>query len=86
MAETITIPTMDDFSNLQKRVIELEKLVKNGKNQQFGEYLRPKDASKYLGVSISTLNKYAREGKLSPIRRDKTTHFKKSDLEKFINN
>ena len=48
--------------------------------------LRPKEAHKYLGVGLSTLWLYVKQGKLKPIKlSDIVTIFKKSDLDTFIN-
>ena len=48
--------------------------------------LRPKEAHKYLGVGLSTLWLYVKQGKLKPIKlSDRITIFKKSDLDTFIN-
>jgi len=47
--------------------------------------LRPKEAHKYLGVGLSTLWLYVKQGKLKPIKlSDRVTIFKKSDLDSFI--
>ena len=47
--------------------------------------LRPKEAHKYLGVGLSTLWLYAKQGKITPIKlSDRVTIFKKSDLNNFI--
>jgi len=47
--------------------------------------LRPKEAHKYLGVGLSTLWLYAKQGKITPIKlSDRVTIFKKSDLDNFI--
>jgi excisionase family DNA binding protein len=49
--------------------------------------LRAKEASKYLGIGKSTLWLYARQGKLKPIKLSpRVTIFKRSELDKFINN
>ncbi len=49
--------------------------------------LRPKEAAKYLGVGLSTIWHYAKQGKLHPIKlSERVTIFKKSDLDAFINN
>jgi len=49
-------------------------------------HLRPKEASKYLGVGLSTLWAYAKQGKLNPIKLSKrVTIFKRSDLDNYIN-
>lgn len=49
------------------------------------ENLRPKEASYYLGIGLSTLWLYAKQGKLKPIKlSQRVTIFKKSDLDEFI--
>lgn len=46
---------------------------------------RPKDAAKYLGIGLSTIWLYAKQGKITPIRLSKqVTIFKKEDLDNFI--
>jgi excisionase family DNA binding protein len=50
------------------------------------ENLRAKEASQYLGIGLSTLWLYAKQGKLKPIKlSQRVTIFKKSDLDQFIN-
>ena len=47
--------------------------------------LRAKEASKYLGIGLSTLWLYAKQGKLNPIKLSKrVTIFKKAELDNFI--
>jgi excisionase family DNA binding protein len=47
--------------------------------------LRPKEACKYLGVGLSTIWLYAKQGKLNPIKLSaRVTLFKKDDLDRFI--
>ena len=50
------------------------------------ENMRAKEASKYLGVGLSTIWLYAKQGKITPIKlSDRVTIFKRSDLDAFIN-
>ncbi len=50
------------------------------------ENYRAKEASKYLGVGLSTVWLYAKQGKITPIKlSDRVTIFKKSDLDRFVN-
>ena len=50
------------------------------------ENFRAKYAAKYLGVGLSTVWLYAKQGKLNPIKlSDRVTIFKKEDLDRFIN-
>lgn len=49
------------------------------------ENFRDKQASQYLGVGVSTIWLYAKQGKLHPVRlSSRVTIFKKSDLDAFI--
>ncbi len=51
------------------------------------KHFRAKEASVYLGVGLSTVWLYAKQGKLNPINlSERVTIFKKDDLDKFINN
>lgn len=46
---------------------------------------RPKDVAKYLGVGLSTVWLYAKQGKITPIKlSDRVTIFRKEDLDAFI--
>jgi len=48
--------------------------------------LRAKEASNYLGVGLSTVWLYAKQGKITPIKlSQRVTIFKKEDLDNFIN-
>ena len=47
---------------------------------------RAREASAYLGVALSTVWLYAKQGKLNPIKlSERVTIFKKEDLDQFIN-
>ncbi len=49
------------------------------------ENLRPKKVAKYLGVALSTVWLYAKQGKITPIKlSDRVTIFRKEDLDNFI--
>jgi len=49
-------------------------------------HFRAKDASQYLGVGLSTIWLYAKQGKITSIKlSDKVTVFKREDLDRFIN-
>lgn len=49
------------------------------------ENFRDKQAALYLGISVSTVWLYAKQGKLHPIKLSpRVTIFKKSDLDAFI--
>jgi excisionase family DNA binding protein len=49
------------------------------------EHLRPKEAHKYLGIGLSTLWLYVKQGKIKAIKlSDRVTIFKKSDLDAFV--
>ncbi len=48
--------------------------------------MRAKEASKYLGVGLSTIWLYAKQGKITAIKlSDRVTIFKREDLDRFIN-
>ena len=50
------------------------------------ENIRAKDAAKYLGVGLSTVWLYAKQGKITPIKlSERVTIFKRSELDTFIN-
>jgi len=47
---------------------------------------RAKEAAKYLGVGLSTIWHYAKQGKIKAYKlSDRVTIFKKEDLDAFIN-
>lgn len=47
--------------------------------------LRPREAAKYLGIGLSTIWLFAKQGKLSPIKLSaRVTIFQKCDLDNFI--
>jgi predicted DNA-binding transcriptional regulator AlpA len=49
------------------------------------ENFRDKQASLYLGVGVSTVWLYVKQGKLHPVKLSpRVTIFKKSDLDAFI--
>ena len=49
------------------------------------ENMRAKEASQYLGVGLSTIWLYAKQGKITPIKlSERVTIFKRSELDKFI--
>lgn len=49
------------------------------------ENFRDKQAALYLGISVSTVWLYAKQGKLHPVKLSpRVTIFKKSDLDAFI--
>ncbi len=49
------------------------------------ENMRAKEVAEYLGIGLSTVWLYAKQGKLNPIRlSNRVTIFKKSDLDSFI--
>ena len=48
------------------------------------ENMRAKQASKYLGVGLSTIWLYAKQGKITPIKlSERVTIFKRAELDKF---
>ena len=47
--------------------------------------MRAKEASKYLGVGLSTIWLYAKQGKITPIKlSERVTIFKRTELDNFI--
>ena len=47
--------------------------------------MRAKNAAQYLGVGLSTVWLYAKQGKITPIKLSaQVTIFKKEDLDRFI--
>ncbi len=50
------------------------------------QHMRAKDAHKYIGVGLSTLWLYVKQGKIKAYKiSDRVTVFKKSELDTFIN-
>ena len=50
------------------------------------QHLRAKDAHKYLGVGLSTLWLYVKQGKIKAYKlSDRVTIFKKEELDALIN-
>ena len=50
------------------------------------EHMRAKEASKYLGVGLSTIWLYVKQGKINTVKlSDRVTIFKRKDLDNFIN-
>ena len=55
-------------------------------NTQQSENMRAKGVANYLGIGLSTVWLYAKQGKLNPIKiSDRVTIFKRSEIEAFIN-
>jgi len=49
------------------------------------ENMRAKETAKYLGIGLSTVWLYAKQGKITPIKlSERVTIFRKSDLDTFI--
>lgn len=49
------------------------------------ENMRAKEAAKYLGVGLSTIWHYAKQGKITPIKLSaRVTIFQREDLNRFI--
>ncbi len=54
---------------------------------QIPQNLRAKEACKYLGIGLSTLWLYVKQGKIEPIKlSQRVTIFPKSELDNFIEN
>lgn len=50
------------------------------------EHMRARNAHKYIGVGLSTLWLYVKQGKIPAYKiSDRVTIFKKEDLDRFIN-
>ena len=50
------------------------------------ENMRAKEASKYIGVGLSTIWLYAKQGKITAYKiSDRVTIFKRSELDAFVN-
>ena len=57
------------------------------KKPRLTENMRAKGAAEHLGVGLSTVWLYAKQGKINPIKlSDRVTIFKKEDLDRFIEN
>ncbi len=49
------------------------------------EHFRAKEAATYLGIGLSTVWLFVKQGKLHPVKlTDRVTIFKKSDLDRFV--
>lgn len=56
------------------------------RNETLKQNYRAKEAALYLGVGLSTVWNYAKQGKLHPIKlSDRVTIFTKEDLDNFTN-
>ena len=59
----------------------------NDTNNKTPSNLRPREASEYLRVGLSTIWLYAKQGKITPIKLSaRVTLFEKADLDRFIAN
>ena len=64
---------------------EIKRRAEQSRNALKQNY-RPKEAAEYIGVGLSTIWRYAKQGKLKPYKlSDRVTIFKKEDLDNFIN-
>ena len=55
-------------------------------NNAVAENMRAKEAHKYLGIGLSTLWLFVKQGKIRAYKlSDRVTIFKKSELDEFIN-
>ena len=51
------------------------------------KYLRAKKVAKYMGIGLSTVWLYAKQGKLTPIKiSSRVTVFDINEVDKFLNN
>jgi predicted site-specific integrase-resolvase len=63
-----------------------EERRKTQSSNAVAENMRAKEAHKYLGISLSGLWLFVKQGKISAFKlSDKVTIFKKKDLDRFIN-
>lgn len=54
-------------------------------NQNIGQYLRAKQASQYMGIGVSTLWLFTKQGKINAIRMsERVTVWDKNELNSFI--
>lgn len=55
-------------------------------SNELKQNFRAKEAAKYIGVGLSTIWLYAKQGKIKAYKlSDRVTIFKKEDLDNFIN-
>ena len=51
------------------------------------KYLRAKKVAKYMGIGLSTVWLYAKQGKITPIKiSSRVTVFDINEVDKFLNN
>ena len=63
---------------------EKERREEQSKNA-IKENFRAKEAAVYLGIGLSTVWLFAKEGKLNPLKlSDRVTIFTKKDLDRFV--
>lgn len=83
--DTLTDLLMEIFKNsLQEEVGKIVALLSNSNSNEFPPYMKLSIASKYLDVSLNTLNKYIREGELSVIKIEGIKRIAKTDLDEFM--
>jgi len=60
--------------------------MKNVINKTSMKYLRAKDVAEYLGIGLSTVWLYAKQGRITPKNLSKrVTVFEQSEIEAFVN-
>lgn len=60
--------------------------AKHSKHSTLAQFLKVKQASRLLGVSVSTLRNWDRQGKLRPVRNPMNGYrlYRRDDLEKIL--
>lgn len=60
--------------------------AKNANHRSLAQFLKVKQASRLLGVSVSTLRNWDRQGKLRPVRNPMNGYrlYRQVDLEKIL--
>jgi excisionase family DNA binding protein len=53
-----------------------------GKSENMNALMTTKDAANFWGVSMRTVFRWIRDGRLKPLRKGKTVRFKRSDVER----
>ncbi|UYW02087.1 helix-turn-helix domain-containing protein [Flavobacterium agricola] len=64
--------------------IELEQYLKNPEPQKEDELLTREETAELLKVSLATLDRWSKNGKMQPLKIQHKVYFKKSDIEKAL--
>jgi len=75
--------TADELSDIisDKLLLKIEKYILNHAAKQNEELLTRKELSKYLKVSLSTINNWSKFGVLQPYRIGNQVRYKKSEIK-----